>query len=87
MEKVKIVEVVWLDTCHASGEGICRHEVAELRPPTFHSYGILAEDTDKYITVVSGVLEHELPTDTRETEYRDVVCIPKGAVQSIRELK
>ena len=84
MEKAKIVEVVWLDTYHVGG-GLSRKEVAELKPAVCYSYGRLIEDTDDHVTIASNILEHSV--EVEGLEYRDVICVPKTVVQSIRELK
>jgi len=84
MEKIKIVEVSWLDTYHVGGAGLTRKEVSELRPVPSLSYGRLIEETDDYITIASSIMEHGIGGE--QPEYREVTCIPKAVVQSIKEL-
>jgi hypothetical protein len=85
MEKIKIVEVIWLDTYHVSGGGLTRKEVSELAPVPCLSYGRLLEETDDHITVASNVMEHR--GDSEQPEYREVTCIPRAVIQSIKELR
>ena len=85
MEKTKIVEITWLDTYHVGGAGLTRKEVAELRPVSSISYGRLIEETDDYITIASNIMEQK--GDLEQPEYREVTCIPRAVVQSIKELK
>ena len=85
MEKVKIVEITWLDTYHVGGAGLTRKEVAELRPVSSISYGRLIEEADDYITIASSIMEHGIGGE--QPEYREATCIPRVVIQSIRELK
>ena len=85
MEKVKIVEVTWLDTYHVGGAGLTKKEVSALRPVSSISYGRLLENTDDYITIASSVMEQGIGGD--QPEYREATCMPKAIVQSIKELK
>jgi hypothetical protein len=85
MEKTKIVEITWLDTYHVGGSGLTGKEVAELRPVSSISYGRLIEDKDDYITIASSTMAQGIGGD--QPEYREVTCIPRVVIQSIKELK
>jgi hypothetical protein len=84
MEKAKIVEIIWLDIYHVTGDGLTRKEVTELRPVPSQSYGRLIEETDEYITIASSIMEHGIGGE--QPEYREVTCIPRAVVQSVKEL-
>ncbi|MBM3119443.1 MAG: hypothetical protein FJ006_07850 [Chloroflexi bacterium] len=84
MEKIEIVEVLWLDTIHTGGGGLTRKEASELKPVPCLSYGRLIEETDDHITIASNIMQHE--GDSEQPEYREVTCIPRAVVQSIKKL-
>ena len=85
MEKTKIVELTWLDTYHVTGDGLTRKEVSELKPVSSVSYGRIIEETDDHITIASTIMERGIGGE--QPEYREVTCIPRAVVQSIKELK
>lgn len=84
MEKTKIVEVLWLDSLHTSGGEFTQKEVSELKPVPCLTYGRLIEETDDHVTIASSVMQHW--HDSEQSEYREVTCIPRAVVQSIKKL-
>jgi len=87
MGKNKIVEVTWLDTYHVSSNGCTRKDVTKLRPATCFSYAKLIEETDDHITIASNIIEDDGDSDVEQPEYREVTCIPRAVIKSIRELR
>jgi hypothetical protein len=85
MGKNKIVEIIWLDTFHFGGGGLTRKEISEIAPVTCFSYGRLIEQTDDHITIASNIMDNK--GDSEQPEYREVTCIPRAVVQSIKELR
>jgi hypothetical protein len=84
MGKIKIVEVIWLDTYHVGGGGLTRKEISELAPVPCISYGRLIQEKDDHVTIASNIMEHS--GDNEQPEYREVTCIPRVVIQSIKEL-
>ena len=77
---VKFVHVQWHDTC--SDSRWCAFDGLP-KPLIVHSRGWLIEHGRKSVTLSASLID----SDATDMKFGDNICIPKGCIISIKEIK